>query len=98
MKRLYKKFGYLPLLFVAVLLLTSCATVTPIEECVTETPLGFWKGLLHGVITPFSFIVSLFKDDVAIYAINNNEGWYDFGFLLGASIVFGGSGSRARKC
>jgi len=31
-----------------------------------------------------------------MYAVNNNGGWYDFGFVLGAGILFGG-GSRASK-
>ena len=27
-----------------------------------------------------------------MYAVNNNGGWYDFGFVLGAGILFGGGG------
>jgi hypothetical protein len=34
---------------------------------------------------------------VHIYEIHNNGGWYNFGFLLGVSIFFGGSGSGACK-
>jgi hypothetical protein len=30
-----------------------------------------------------SFIGSIIWDDVAIYAVNNNGGWYDFGFIGG---------------
>jgi len=52
--------------------------------------------LWHGFIAPVSFFVSLFSDNVALYAVNNNGGWYDFGFVLGAGIIFGG-GSRAGK-
>lgn len=74
-----------------VLLFTSCAEVTPIEECVVYTPYGFWGGLWHGIIAPISFIVSLFNDNVAMYAVNNTGGWYDFGFVLGAGILFGSS-------
>jgi hypothetical protein len=72
----------------------SCADVSQIEKCVTDTPYGFWGGLWHGIIAPISFIGSLFRDDIAMYAVNNNGGWYDFGFVLGAGILFGGS-SRA---
>jgi hypothetical protein len=41
------------------------------------------------------FILSLFMDDVAMYAVNNTGGWYDFGFVLGAGILFGGSGKAS---
>jgi hypothetical protein len=76
--------------------MTSCAGVTDIEACRTEPPYGFWSGLLHGIIAPFTFVVSLFSDTIAMYEINNNGGWYNFGFCLGAGILFGG-GSRASR-
>jgi len=56
---------------------------------------GFWAGLWHGIIMPFTFIVSLFNPDVGIYEINNNGGWYNFGFVVGASAVGGSGGSAA---
>jgi hypothetical protein len=55
---------------------------------------GFWLGLWHGVITPVTFVISLFNDNVNLYEVHNNGNWYNFGFVLGLSIVFG-SGSRA---
>jgi hypothetical protein len=55
---------------------------------------GFWLGLWHGVITPVTFVISLFNDNVNIYKVHNNGNWYNFGFVLGLSVVFG-SGSRA---
>ena len=64
------------------LLFTGCADVTQVDQTLTHT-YGFWGGLWHGWIVFFSFIGSLFSDDIAIYAMNNNGGWYDFGFLLG---------------
>lgn len=80
-----------------VLLLSGCAHVAPIADCVTGKPYGFLSGLWHGIIAPISFVFSLFDDDVAIYAVNNNGGWYDFGFVLGAGILFGGGGRSSRK-
>lgn len=68
----------------ACFLLASCAGVQPVEACVTGPKDGFFHGLLHGFITPISFVASLFKNDVAIYEVNNSGGWYDFGFLLGS--------------
>lgn len=53
-------------------------------------PAGFWSGLWHGMIMPITFFVSLFNQDVGIYEIRNTGKGYDFGFLLGASIAFGG--------
>jgi hypothetical protein len=52
--------------------------------------------LWHGLIAPISFFGSLVSDNIAMYAMNNNGGWYDFGFVIGAGILFGG-GSRAAK-
>ena len=58
---------------------------------------GFWQGLWHGIISPVSFLISLFSDTVHTYEIHNNGGWYNFGFLLGASIIFGGTGGGAAR-
>jgi hypothetical protein len=55
---------------------------------------GFWAGLWHGLIAPIVFFVSLFTAKVRIYETNNTGRWYDCGFLIGASIAFGGGGSR----
>lgn len=44
---------------------------------------GFLGGLWHGLIAPFTFIVSLFVSGVSIYETNNNGRWYEFGFLIG---------------
>ena len=69
------------LFIVVVLLFSSCAESTSIKECVVNEPYGFWSGLWHGFIAPLSFIISLLNSVVAMYALNNNGGWYDFGFL-----------------
>jgi hypothetical protein len=85
------------IIFVAVLLFFSaCADVTDVQACVNDEPYGFLFGLWHGIIAPISFFGSLLSDNIAMYAVNNNGGWYDFGFVLGAGILFGG-GSRASK-
>ena len=52
---------------------------------------GFLMGLWHGAITPVTFVVSLFDDHVAIYEVHDTGHWYDFGFLLGASVTFSGA-------
>lgn len=78
------------------LFMTACAESVPIEECVSDEPYGFWGGLWHGIIAPVGFVISLFDSDVAMYAANNNGGWYDFGFVLGAGILFGSSGKATK--
>ena len=34
-------------------------------------PAGFWAGLWHGLISPITFIVSLFHSRVRIYEVKN---------------------------
>jgi hypothetical protein len=67
--------------------LTACAA-TQASTAVAEGAPGFWLGLWHGFIFPVAWIVSLFVPNVAIYAVPNNGGWYDFGYFLGI-VVFG---------
>jgi len=56
-------------------------------------PAGFWAGLWHGLISPITFLVSLFSPKVRIYETNNRGRWYDFGFIIGVSGTFGGGGT-----
>jgi hypothetical protein len=60
-------------------------------------PAGFLYGLWHGFIILITFIISLFKDGVQIYEWHNTGGWYDFGYLLGVMMFFGGSGRSSRR-
>jgi len=75
-------------------LLASCAAQQAGSGVVESAP-GFWFGVWHGFIFPVAWIVSLFVDNVAIYAVPNNGGWYDFGYFVG--IVFIGVGARGGK-
>lgn len=58
---------------------------------------GFLMGLWHGCISFITFIISLFSDKVNVYEVYNNGGWYNFGFVLGAMIAYGGGGRGACK-
>ena len=91
------KLSHLMILLLVIFFLSGCAETITLTEPLGKDPVGFWKGLLHGFILPFSFIISLFDSDVAVYAIYNNGGWYNFGFVLGASIIFGGSGKASKR-
>lgn len=84
------------LIFLMLVLFTSCADVTTVDKCLTDEPYGFWSGLWHGLIVIFSWIGSWFSDDIAIYAINNNGGWYDFGYVLGLTGIFGALKSSSK--
>lgn len=71
-----------------VLLLVGCADATAYTLAENAgDPYGFWGGVWHGMIMVPDFIGSLIWDDVAVYAVNNNGGWYDFGFIGGLSLV-----------
>ncbi len=81
-----------------ILLFTACADVSPHSAaCVTESAYGFFGGLWHGIIIPFSFVGSVFSDNIAIYAYNNSGGWYDLGFILGVGTLSGGGARAGRK-
>jgi hypothetical protein len=74
------------------LLLAACAA-GPNELVDTgQDPAGFWLGLWQGLISPITFIVSLFTTKVNIYEVQNNGSWYDFGFMLGVACAFGSGG------
>lgn len=77
----------------AVLLLSSCADTQDVKACVQNSPDGFFAGLWHGWVASLAFIASLFNSDIAIYSVNNNGGWYDFGFVMG----IGGFSSTTTK-
>jgi hypothetical protein len=69
------------------LALAACAARHTPDAVQPGAP-GFWLGLWHGFIFPVAFVISLFTDKVAIYAVPNNGHWYDFGYFLGI-VVFG---------
>lgn len=71
----------------ASLTLTACAATQQVDAIAPTAP-GFLLGLWHGFIFPVAWIVSLVVPKVAIYAVPNNGGWYDFGYFLGI-VVFG---------
>ena len=95
-----KRSIVLPLgLILIMILITSCLPGTnPSQDVATEfgVTAGFLRGLWHGFIAPFTFIISLFTENINMYEVHNNGGWYDFGFVIGAAIIFSGSG-RASK-
>ena len=76
------------LLLLAPLLALAACAATEAPQAVQPNAPGFLLGLWHGFIFPVAWVISLFTDKVAIYAVPNNGGWYDFGYFLGI-VVFG---------
>jgi len=76
---------------VAALALSACAAHR-VSSAVSPAAPGFLLGVWHGFIFPVAWVLSLFMPDVAVYAVPNNGGWYDFGYFVG--IVFLGVGAR----
>ena len=95
-----KRAFVLGILVLALIMLVGCAA-SPNE--LVNSPgergkvAGFWQGLWHGFISPFTFVVSLFSESVGMYEVHNNGGWYNLGFLLGAATILGGSGGGAAR-
>jgi hypothetical protein len=58
---------------------------------------GFLLGLWHGIISPITFVIGLFADDVNVYEVHNSGNWYNFGFILGAVFLIGGPRAARRK-
>lgn len=71
------------------LLLAGCAT----RPMGAPSDPAFVQGLIDGLIAPISFVLSLFSDEIRMYAFPNIGRWYDFGFLAGLSVWGGGAAS-----
>jgi len=91
-----EKMKKVALIILAVLVILSIAGCAAGPNNMTDTishrgkVAGFLSGLWHGFISFFTFIISLFTDKVGVYEVHNTGGWYDFGFILGVMIFFGG--------
>lgn len=90
-----KRYALFVVVVLVAVLLAACVPSADPAAKQDGDAAGFWQGLWHGFIVLFTFIISLFNRGVGIYEVNNNGGWYDFGFLLGVMTFFGGGGSGA---
>ena len=97
-----KSLAWLGCAIALLLVLASCA---PGPNTLEKTPdaegktAGFWLGLWHGLISPITFIISLFSKSVDFYEVHNSGSWYNFGFVLGAGLFLQGGilGSRRAR-
>ncbi|MEX0981580.1 MAG: hypothetical protein WD577_01240 [Bacteroidales bacterium] len=93
-------FAAIGLLFV--FLFSGCSNYEDVSACVDGKTYGFLNGIWHGIIAPVDLIAMIWREDVTVYAPNNNGIWYAFGFVLGSGGwgFFGGkgvSGGRKRR-
>jgi len=80
------------LLSAAVLLLCTVLTgCVPGDGANTSThTAGFFSGVWHGWIAPFSLVYSLFNKNIGIYEIHNKGFFYDLGYYMAIISGFGG--------
>jgi hypothetical protein len=96
------KLAWLGCVLLVLLALSSCAPGPNSAEKTADQEgktAGFWLGLWHGLISPITFIISLFNKNIDIYEVHNSGSWYNFGFVLGAGLFLQGGilGSRKAK-
>lgn len=77
-------FSLILILSATVFLLSGCANNEAVKECLNGQTYGFWHGLWHGIIAPVDLVLMLFRDDITVFAPNNNGAWYAFGFVIGS--------------
>ncbi len=98
-----RKLTVLGLAAVLILALISAACA-PGPNDAEKTPdakgkvAGFFKGFWHGLISPITFIISIFSKKVRFYEIHNSGILYNFGFVLGAGLFLGGGILGRKKC
>lgn len=94
-----KRFPIPVVLLVPVLFMLSGCAPGPNDAAAAATgeAAGFWLGLWHGLIVVITFVVSLFSDNVNVYEVHNNGGWYNFGYVLGLMCALGGGGKSANR-
>src|ERR1035437_6508030 len=87
------------ILLAGLFLLAGCANKEIVTACLNGHTYGFWGGLWHGIIAPVDLIGMLFRDDVSVFAQNNNGAFYAFGFILGSGGwgFFGGNRASRRS-
>jgi hypothetical protein len=93
MKRCFRTTTVVALLLV----LAACARAAPEAVAHGAATPGFWWGVWHGFVFPFAWIGSLFDPRIAVYAVPNTGGWYDFGFFVGVCVLGGGSHFSSRR-
>ena len=64
-------------------LVVGCGFVGP-ESVWLYDPPGFFAGIWHGLLAPYTLVIRIFLD-IRMYAIPNSGWLYDCGFLIGVA-------------
>ena len=83
----------------AVMLLAALTGCVPGDGTNTlADPAGFFSGIWHGWIAPFSLVYSLVTKETGIYEVFNNGFRYNLGYYMAIISGFGGLAiSRGKK-
>jgi hypothetical protein len=85
---------FIPKLFLVVICISvfSVAVAPNMAEAFVQKytyseydPPGFFSGIWHGLLAPYSLVARWFIDDGAMYAVPNTGWFYDAGFLIGVA-------------
>lgn len=87
---------YFLILAMLLALLPGCAEKIEVVFPANAYEYGFFSGLWHGFIAPFSLIGIFFDMDVVVFATKNTVLSYGLGFLIGSG-GWGILASNARK-
>ena len=85
---LSKKLMLCMLLCMLCALLAAC--VPGDGSCTQDNVAGFFTGIWHGWIAPFSLVKSIFSTNARLYEVYNNGFSYDLGFYMAVISGFGG--------
>jgi len=96
------RINYTPVLLISlfmILVISGCSNYEDVSECLDGRTYGFWNGLWHGIIAPIDLVAMIWREDVTVFAPNNNGFWYSFGFVLGSGGwgFLGGKGARSSR-
>ncbi len=58
---------------------------------------GFFMGLWHGMLTPITFIISVFSSSIRFYEVHNSGLWYNLGYVIGAGLFLSGGILGSKK-
>jgi len=99
MSKTKKLVSRITFVLLVLLLISACSNKENIDACLQGQTYGFLNGLWHGIIAPINLIGMLFRDDVSVFATNNNGILYAIGFLLGSGGwgFMGGRGLGRRR-
>ena len=84
-------------IIITIILITLTGCVPGDGTRTYSKPAGFFWGILHGWLAPFSLIIGIFNKHIRVYEVMNNGWWYDFGFYIAVISGIGGVSLTRKK-